>query len=168
MNVESLIQVFVTLDREIKEAEDRVNRLRSQRHLLVTSKIPEAMASFGSSMWENDRYVCKVDFKVTGSLPKDEDRRAAALHYLDDLGESNLLTADLDAKFTKGGLKEAKRMANIIRDKAETLKEAKVDIGVHFMTLQAMARARVREGKPIRLELLGLDGVNTASIREKS
>lgn len=154
-------------DRYITDLEKKLNEARARRHMLATVDLPEAMAEFGSSIWQDGRFECKVDFKVYGSLPKEEEARLEAIDYLKAIGEEPLIIADLRAEFIRGNLREAKRMSRIIEAKAEGLKDIKVEQGVNHMTLTAMARARIKANKPLKLEVLGLKGLTIAQVKEK-
>jgi hypothetical protein len=163
----ALVEKLNDADRTIQALEKQLNAHKARRHMLATVDLPEAMAEFGSSIWQDGRYECKVDFKVYGSLPKEEELRGEAIDYLKAIGEEPLIIADLRAEFVRGNLREAKRMGRIIEAKAEGLKDLKVEQGVNHMTLAAMARARIKANKPLNMEVLGLKGLTIAQVKEK-
>lgn len=162
-----LVTKLNTADRYIADLEKKLNEAKARRHMIATVDLPEAMAEFGSAIWRNDRYECKVDFRVYGSLPKEEEARQEALDYVRSIGEEPLIIADLRAEFIRGNLREAKRMGRIIKAQADGLKDLQVEQTINHMTLQAMARARIKANKPTSLEVLGLKGLTIAQVKEK-
>jgi hypothetical protein len=109
-------------------------------------------------------------FKVTikdflsGSLPKDEEKRSSALEWLRDVGAEDLIKNELHAHFDRG-------QDNIAGHIAGALEENKIKyeqtIGVHPSTLKAYARERMERGEDVPLELLGLYAGRIAEIKEK-
>jgi len=166
--LENLIQRLHDADKWIARAEQQLNEARSRRHMIATVDLPEAMAEFGSSIWKDDRFECKVDFKVFGNLPKDEAARIDAIDYLKEIGEEPIIMANLEAEFTKGNLREARRISRVIQmQDPDGLKDLRVSQTVHHSTLHAMARNRIKENKPLKLEVLGLGGLTIASVKER-
>jgi hypothetical protein len=169
-SIEKKVKDLFRLQGEIKALDDQLSRMKAKLHLMVTTDLPEAMAEFGSSKWENDRFICKIDFKLYGSLPSDEDQRAAAIDYLFELGQEGIISADLTASFGRGDVATAKKFRYVMRDRMKEIERddpVSLKVNVHPMTLQALGRNLIKENKPLKMEVLGLRGMTMANVKEK-
>lgn len=168
-----LIRQLHQLDNDIAVIEERLNRMKSKRALLATVDLPEAMTELGqSSTTTTDGFICKVEHKIYGSLPgRDKpDERAGAIMYLKEHDGEHLIKSNVEAHFLKGDIKSANRLARILptilREKGfgDNMPELEVDNEVHPMSLQAWARALIKENKPIDLGAVGLRGMTQATV----
>lgn len=167
-----LISQLFRLDEDIAQLEERLNRMRSKRALIATVDLPEAMTELGqSSTTTTDGFICKVEYKIYGSLPSRDrvDERAAAIMYLKEHDGEHLIKSNVEAHFLKGDIRSANRLARILppilKEKGfENIPDLEVNNEVHPMSLQAWARALVKENKPIDLGAVGLRGMTQASV----
>jgi hypothetical protein len=168
--VERQVKALFKLDSEIASLEDQLNKMKSKRHLMATVDLPELMAEFGSSIWEDARYVCKVDYKIYGSIPADAEKHQEAIDYLFELGQEALISADLTASFARGDIRTAKKFGRILRSKMSDLgvnEPIKIQSKVNHMTLQKLGRDMIKANEPFKMEVLGLRGMTMATVKEK-
>lgn len=142
---------------ELKEAvdqmEDDLKAAKQQLQLLNTGVIPDMMAELGMDQVTQRGWQIKVADFVSGSLPKDEAKRAVAIRWLEDHEAGELLKTSLSVDFSRSQHNEALDLAGRIEGEGFA---PKVDSTVHPQTLAAFARERIKNGEPIDTEVLGL------------
>jgi hypothetical protein len=155
----------IELDEAIKGYELAMKTAKSRLHHLRTVKIPEAMAEAGiGDVFSMDTgHVIKLKQFVSGSIPKEEEKRDLAMKVLTQHGGSALIKTAVSMAFSKGQSYEAKLMADRLKSEGYDV-EIKED--VHAMSLQSFAREKLRNGEDLPLETLGLFAGTTADIKE--
>lgn len=161
-SIEGLVNKALELMSNITSTEEYLSAAKAELHLLNTKTLPDAMASAGSSLFKTEAGV-KVEVKpfVNGSLPKDEDKRAAALRWIESVEAGDIIKNKISIEFERG----EDNLAGEVRAKLEELElafEQKRDI--HAQTLGAFARERLEKGEETPLELLGLFAGRAAKI----
>lgn len=159
------MEKLAVADDYITRMEQKLSEAKARRHMLATVDIPEAMAEFGSFTFSNDQYTCKVEEKIYGSLPKDEEQREAAIEYLREIDQEGIIKATLKMEFARGDLSAARRIRRVIARSSNEAVDVAMD--VNHMTLAAMARARIAANKPVRLDLLGLRTLTIANVKTR-
>lgn len=164
-----LMRELYELDLSIRRAEDSLNHLKSRRHMLSSVDLPEAMTEMGSSYTELDdgsSLVCSVDFRVRGSLPNRDnpDARNAAIEYLKSVDAAGLIKASVLITYDKGDVFAASRMKNRLLEMTNRL--VTVDCDVHHSSLAAWARERIKQNKPLNMDIVGLQGFTIASVKK--
>lgn len=163
-NLERQINAAVELIKEIETYESALKAKKIELHEMSNKTIPDAMAAAGVQSFKTNAGV-KVDIKefVSGSLPKDDERRARALTWLNENGASELIKGTIVAEFPKGADNAQAR-----NQAAEALSEIGVEFSeletIHPATLQAYARERLRLGEDVPFEILGLYAGRSAKI----
>lgn len=137
----------------VDQMEEDLKAAKQQLNLINTTVIPDMMAELGMEECTQNGWQVKVNDFVSGSLPKDEERRAKAVRWLEEHEAGDLLKTALSVNFSRSQHNEA-------LDLFEELKEdgfaAALDSTVHPQTLMAFARERIKNGEPIDTEALGL------------
>lgn len=165
MSIQRTVRQVIQLDAEIANLEKHLSALKTKRHMMVTVEIPELLTEFGSFKWEDERYLVNVGTKLTGSLPKDPVKRSDAIDYVREQGGDSIIKSFVEVDVPKGNLKEAKRLARVLKQQTDL--DIKVGTDIHPMTLGAWARARIDENKPLNLDTLGLYSLNIATVKQK-
>jgi hypothetical protein len=147
------IQELVSLEETIEQMEEDLKAAKKQREALRTGRIPELMAEIQSDHFTHAGYEIKLQDFVSGSLPKEPDRRQKAIQWLEANGADGLIKTDLQLQFGRSQHNEALSVADELRQEGY---EPRVESGVHAQTLQAFARERIKNGEPIDTETLGL------------
>lgn len=155
----------IELDEAIKGYELAMKTAKQRLHALRTVKIPEAMAEAGiGDVFSMDTgHVIKLKQFVSGSLPKEAEKRDLAMKVLTQYGGAALIKTAVEMQFGKGESHEAQKVAAELRAEGYAV-DVKED--VHAMSLQAFAREKLREGEDLPLETLGLFAGTTADIKE--
>lgn len=162
-SVKALVEKALERSRYIARLEDALQREKKALNVILSSALPDLMASAGTKEFITDEGF-KVSIKdfLSGSLPKDDDKRTAALEWLRGNGAEDLIKNELHAHFDRG-------QDNIAGDVAGKLNEAGIryeqTVGVHPSTLKAYARERMEHGEDVPLELLGLYAGRIAEIK---
>lgn len=154
----SLEQTIDSLTEALKATVGRFNRIKQY-------ELPNIMKENGVSRFETLDGKVKIKFEsyVSGSLPKDEHDREAALQELERVGGQSLIKTEVITHFPKSQHNMAKdfyvRIQEILKgydpnDEIEFDPEFKE--GVHAQTLQAFARNKLKAGEELDWEKLGL------------
>lgn len=142
------------LQDEIEALELQTKNLKEQFRVLTESSIPDLMSAIGIKKFETDLGAeVKIKDFINGSLPKEPQKRAEALDYLNANNAGDLVKNTFGVKLNKEQQTEAV-------DLEAYLRALKVDFerkeDVHPQTLAAWARDRMREGVATELETIGL------------
>lgn len=152
---------------QIDELEKVMTGMKNELHLLVTRDIPDAMAAAGTMHFKTDDglSVTVRDF-VSGSLPKEEKNPAGrkwAMNWLMKNDGASLIKTQFSVALGKG----QGEMADIVK---KALLKTKVTFvekeDVHPQTLAAFIREKMKDGKKVPLEKLGLYAGRAARIEE--
>jgi hypothetical protein len=147
------IKQLITMTEYIEQLEADLKAAASARHILRTVTLPDIMAECQSTAFNHAGYDVEVSDFVSGSLPKDEQKRAKALQWLkDNEGAGNIKTV-LTVNFNTNQHNEAMAVADDLNKAGWPLT---IGEGVHAQKLQAFARERIRNGEKVDAETLGL------------
>lgn len=132
----------------MKAASARLHHLRSKA-------IPEAMAEagIGDLFSLEDGHTITLLQYVSGTLPKDPEKRAAALEKIESIGGGALIKTQFAMAFGKGEKEDADALLALLHNNDF---HAEVSEGVHPQSLQAFAREKLKNGEEMPLEELGL------------
>lgn len=154
------------LQNEVDGLEQLLKEKNGTLHKMKTETLPELLTSAGiMSFTLDDGTKIQVEDFVSGSLPKDVDKRTAALKYLRTLpGGDALIRTEVVTVFGKGEDKEAAKVVATLNKQG-----LKVDVssGVNHMTLQAFGRELLRDGKKVDVSKLGLFAGKTTKVVTK-
>ena len=153
VNLERLIE---QLEQNQKEASLRLNQIRN-------TLLPDEMAQAGmSSFTLSDGSKIEVKDFCSGSLPKEADRKQAAIDWLVANGGDSLIKYEVSVPFGRRPHYEAIALEHSLKTEGFAVEKT---IGVHPSTLQAFAREKLQNGDAIDLEVLGLYAGRTARIK---
>lgn len=138
----------------IENLEAMVKGHKEELHGLTNRIIPDIMRAAHTSLHKTDAGV-RVELKdfINGSLPKDEVGRNTALKWLEDNGAKDLIKTSIALALGRGQKEEAKKI-KVALDKLGATYTQKED--VHAQSLYAFARERMKDGKELPTDLLGL------------
>ena len=167
---ESAMKRLMTMAREVIETETLVNDLeenlsdlKKKLNRMKTVELPDMMAECGMSEFKTDTgFNIKVEDFVSGSLPKDDDRRMAAIHWLESNGGESLIKSELTMAFEKSQHNEALSLMAQLQEQGYHVNSK---MGVHPQTLLAHIRERMKNGDEVPLETLGLFAGRVAKIK---
>lgn len=141
------------LEAIIEELEEALAAAKANLHAIRSSRLPDIMAEAQSTEFTHNKWKATLGNYVSGSLPKDPEKRKKALAYLKANEGEGLIKTNVSIAFGKGEAKKAKAIVALL--KKEKLAPV-IDEGVHPQTLQAWARQRLEDGKKIDGEAIGL------------
>lgn len=143
----------VTLKEFIDQMEDDLSAAKKTMNHLNTVTLPDLMAEIGVEEITQRGWKVKVADFVSGSLPKEADKRAVAISWLVSHGGGDLIKSDLKVTFGRDDYESALKLAKSIEDSGYA---PSLESGVHPQTLAAFARERIKNGEPVDTEMLGL------------
>lgn len=156
------IESALALAVNIAEVEDMLAALKSDMNQKLTKYIPDAMRAVNMTEFVHGSGMkVKVIDYLSGSLPKDPDKRIIALRWIRDNGGKDLIRNKFDIELERGDEKTRKGMIAALK-KINVDFEEKVD--VNHQSMQAWVRERMADGKSTPLETLGLYAGVTAKI----
>lgn len=155
-SIEELASLAYQQMKQIEEMENALKKLKEEFMTTTRKSLPDAMAAAGTSSFTTNKGV-KVTVKdfVNGSLPKDEEKRAYALNWLENNGGKSIIKSEIIAEFEKGegNLEKKNRAAEALAELGVTFVDKE---NVHPMTLASFAREKIQNGEEIPTEQLGL------------
>lgn len=160
--LQALINEADMLDKQIDELNNMLSTMTTRYNFIKTKLIVDVMTEMQSTSWtsEGGTKIEIADF-VAGSLPKEEEKRDAAIKHLEENDGGSLLKTSINLEFSKSQHNEALAMADDLRQKGY---EPVIKSDVHSQTLMAFARERLKSGGNIDLEVLGLFSGRVAKI----
>lgn len=142
-----LEEVCDTLETELKHK-------KAALFALKTKALPDAMSEIGFKTFTlEDGTEVKIGDVVSGSLPKDEERKSKALFWLEQNEGASLIKGRVELLFGKGEENQAIKLVAQLRKRGF---EVHYDRTVHPQTLAAFARELLRDGQDVPFEMLGL------------
>lgn len=145
--------LMVTLEEDIERMGEALKEVTKALHDLRTRQVPDLMMELQVDSLTLKGFKIAVGDFVSGSLPKDPDKRQKAFAWLDTHDASGLIVTDVEVSFPRSEREKAKEVANYLW--AMDL-PAKLNSNVHPQTLAKFARDKLKSGEAIDLETLGL------------
>ena len=147
------------IDNEVEALEEKIKTLSKERTNITVKILPTALNQCGIpeyvSELDDERVLrIKLETVVSGSLPKDSERRKKALELIREYGGGGIITTDLELSFAKGQEEEAEKAFELLTEAGFT--DVVMEEGAHPQTLSAFARERMKAGEPVDAEALGL------------
>lgn len=152
-DLQEALEEAIEVEEMIQAQTEMLETLRKRNHHLRSKTIPELMTELQMDKVTFRGYEVASAELVTGSLPKDPEKRAGALKHLAELGAEGLAKTTVSVQFGKGDEQGAR--AAFSKLKAEGL-PVKMEQDVHAQTLQAFVRKRLKDGEEIDPERLGI------------
>lgn len=161
-NLSKQVTIAAELQRTIDGLEEMVKAHKQDLHNLTTRVIPDIMRGANTSLHKTNDGV-KVELKdfINGSLPKDEDDRKKALAWLEKNGAKDLIKTSFNVALGRGQKSAADNVRKAFGKLGVTYQEKE---DVHSQSLYAFSRERMKEGKELPLDLLGLYAGQVAKI----
>lgn len=147
------LQEMLDLAAGIEQLEEDLKAAKKTYQALRTSRIPDLMGEIQSDHFTHDGWDFKLTDFVSGSLPKDPEKRKKALEYLEAHDGAGLIKTNVSMEFGKSQHNEALSVAAGLEKDGHPVS---VESGVHAQTLISFGRKRMRDGDDIDFELLGL------------
>lgn len=163
----ALVHQLDDADTEVERLEAKLKTANAAARQLREQAIPELMDSLGlRDCSTSDGLRVRVQDEVRASLPKDPERREAALNYVENSGNGGLVKRKFVIEFSRDDedwaekferdLALRKRPLNVVRTK-----------DIHHQTLLAFLREQLREGEPVPMAAFGAFVQRVARVEEK-
>lgn len=159
----AMAEEVIAQERLVEELENNLSDLKKQLNKLKMIELPDLMAECGmSELKTEDGVTIKIEDFVSGSLPKEFEKREAAISWLEDHDASSLIKTELTLAFEKSQHNEAMSLAAELHERGF---DSSAKMGVHPQTLIAHVKERLRKGEEVPLEVLGLYAGRTAKVK---
>jgi hypothetical protein len=150
----AMLEEVDDLVKEIELLEEKLKQRRAQLNALTHGAIVDKFTAARCKEYHTlSGMVYRVENFLSGSLPKNEEKRKAALSWLTNNEASDLIKTELTVSL---GRKEH----NMVGEVKAALERVGVDYGeaqdVNHNTLKAFARERMKNGLEVPFEKLGL------------
>jgi len=151
--LQTSVDELLEMEKIVEQMEEDLKAAKATLQSLRTGRIPDLMNEIGMPfLVRNGKSVELTDF-VSGSLPKDPERRAQAIKWLENKGAGGLMRTEVSVEFGRNQHNEALSIAGELRDKGLAPTVAST---IAPMTLQKFARDKLKAGEEIDFEILGL------------
>ena len=159
----SMAEEAIGLEKIAEDLEDNLADVKRRLNSLKTVELPDLMAECGMSEFKSETgFKITIDDFVSGTLPKDDVRREAAINWLENNGAATLIKTELAMAFEKTQHNEALSIKAELEQKGYAVS---AKMGVHPQTLIAHVKERLRQGDEIPLDVLGLYAGRVAKIK---
>jgi hypothetical protein len=156
-NLEALLkqaEELIGLENQIADLEGLLKRLSGRANELKTQAIPDKMAEIGLSEFATpDGGKLNVEEFVSGTLPRDPDKRAEAIKQIESWDAAEVIKNEINLSFSRSQHNEAMALAEDLRQKGF---DCEVTSSVHPQTYLALIRERLAEGEPIDTDVMGV------------
>lgn len=153
-NLSKEVGKAVSLTETIEGLEEMVKAHKAELHTLTNRTIPDIMRAAHTSLFKMDNGA-RVELKdfINGSLPKEPELRKGALSWLEKNGARDLIKTSISLALGRGQKDDALAVRKALGKLGMTFIEKE---DVHAQSLYAFARERMKAGKELPIETLGL------------
>lgn len=165
-DIETLCRRAFELQGEIEMLQAAATKTREELNGILLKTLPDMIAGAGlKSFTLSDGKKIEIKDYVSGSLPKDPEAHERALVWIRNNDGDALIKTHVHAEFRKGE-------GNLAGEALELLRNLGVEFSaketIHHSTLVSYAKERMRKGKDVPMETLGLVAGRMAKIPEAS
>lgn len=172
------VDFLAALDAQESELEAQLKATKALRHTLETETLVELFDRFEQpEATSNSGAKAARALLVKGSLPKvgekdtpaeaaaNAELRRAAIAKAEEYGWQPFIKTEVTGSWDKGDREKAIAFYNHLR--GDNSVEATIDEGIHPMTLQSQVRKRIREGKEVALDVLGIVAMSGVFLKKQ-
>lgn len=164
LSITEMATELADIDGEVIALEQQLKEVKARKNEIEFGELPEAMNLAGlDEIKLRDGRKITSKFTVRGSLPKDPEKRHAALEWFRDKGHEDLIKNQITVTLEKGQDNLAGSFVAQMEE-AGLFVERKEDI--NHMTLCAFAREQIQNGEDVPVETLGLWSGNQAKVKK--
>lgn len=161
-----LAKKLIEADMRVADAEAELSKLKADRERLRRFQIPELMMELGLDSFSADNHSLTMTTSVTATLPKDPDKRAAAIDWLVNNGHGGIIKRTLTVELPKGDAVAEAVLIDAVHEAAPDL-HPDVAYNAHHSTYAALMRGLVKKGALLPTDMLGVSIENLAKVVEK-
>lgn len=148
------------LEDEITNIQDRLTRKTRELDEIRYYQLPEVMAEAGLTSFRLDTgEVVNMTTDYRASLVK---YKGAAIEWLHEIGEDDLVYTDLTLKFSRGEKERMERASKILEDAG--LEFSMIE-DVNTGTFKALVREKMENGMEVPIENIGVTVADVSKIK---
>lgn len=154
----------IDMEQVITDMEEQTRRLKSDLQKVKNIDIPDLMAQVQQNDFTTtDGWKVEIQNFVSGTLPKEPDRRRMAMEWLENNGAADIIKTEIRVTFDKEERELAQSVMRLLEGYNEATLDPEMSSSIHPQTLLAHARERLRKGEEIPT-FLGLFAGRVAKI----
>lgn len=164
--VAQLANRWIETKRAVADLEAKLKTAKEAHRKVAEEELPDAMHQAGLKEFETlDGHQVSVQPVVSASWPSDErpDRVERAVAFLRSADALDLLTCEVICAFSKKEQEAAVEVYERLR--GDNRAKVQLKQRVHPQTLAAFVRERLREGKSVDMEALGVSTLTRATVK---
>lgn len=157
---------YVEIDKELKEIDDYASKLEEEQRGIEEEKLPTIFMELSTTELSlKDGFKCKIEPKFQGTVViKDPVKAEKQLALIEKIGGEDIIKFDVTCSFTKGQMKEAKALMDMLTEFGFLYKAKR---SVHAGTLASFIGQKLELGQEIDLDGMGWRYFNRATIKKK-
>ena len=166
LSVRELIAEQVRLENELAELKTKTEATTKALNAIRDKRLPDAMFRAGMTrMLTTDGDKVEVNSVVHATWPKADnpEGRRKAVEHLESLGAADIVSTDVVISFAGSDHDTAKEFFEQVRRRNDAT--VTLDQTVHPKKLSAFISERLKNGRPIDLEVFGAHTFNRVSIK---
>lgn len=144
---------LLEMEKAVEQMEGDLKAAKQTLQVMRTGRVPDLMNEVGVSSMVIEGQKVELSEFVSGSLPKDPERRKRAIAWLEEHGADGLLKTEVSIEF---GRKQHNEALSLSAELIEKGFPSLVSSNIAPQTLAKFARDRIKDGEPIDFEILGL------------
>jgi hypothetical protein len=157
------VEAALLLAAKINDVEEMLKALKSDLNQKLSKFIPDAMRACAMKEYTHESgMIVKLKEFISGSLPKEPEKRVTALRWIRDNGGIDLIKNHFEVDLERGDEKTRKQVIGAMRKVGVDYVES---VDVNHMSLQAFIRERMENGMAVPLDTLGMYAGVTAQIK---
>ena len=160
------LEVLRAVDERLAQIADEAADLTARKTLLETVVLPDLFAQAGVTEVKTENGArAKMGLVASGSLPKDDAKRKAAIEWLVENGYGEIIEAKVVASWARGDREKAEGLFEQL--KGDNSVKLSLDDSVNHMTLGKLAKERVQQGLEVPLDTLGVNVISRVRFTSK-
>jgi len=159
-NLSVLVSSLSEADLAVTAAEEALKEAKAKRHNLATGMIPSLMNEMGVSRLDVDGVTVTIKPIVAAYISKARKEEVHA--WLRSEGLGDIIKNDITVSFGSGEDNVAKDVLGMLEDRGVSPVRNE---RIHPSTLKAFVAERLRDGKPIDLDMFGAYVADTAILK---
>lgn len=162
-HLHSMLEEAVQMQEAVERMEEDLKVAKAALQDLKTKKIPDLMTDLRMERINFRGWDVSVAEEVYGALPKDQERRAEALRWLEEHEGGSIIQTQVALNFGRAQHNEAMDAVGTLRSMGFS---PEVGSDVHHSTLKAFVRERLRAGEEVPDRTLGVSVIKAAKLKK--
>jgi len=160
--ISEAVNDLIRTESMIGAKEEELKMLKELRHKTRTAIIPDLMNEAGIESISVDGHKVSLKSYVSGSLPKDPEKRQRAIEWITEHDGAGLIKSCVISSFGREQRDEAIELHSEITKRGLVVD---FDERIHPQTYQAWIRKKLEDGEQVDIDMLGVQVGQVAKIK---